>query len=54
RPDAAAIRIVVRAALGTRGKLAIRPPLMLHAQSGNGPDERSEMITNGLASLFGD
>lgn len=54
RPDAAAIRIVVRAALGARGKLAIRPPLMLHAQSGNGPDERSEMITNGLASLFGD
>ncbi|RVC17652.1 methyltransferase, partial [Mesorhizobium sp. M7A.F.Ca.CA.004.04.2.1] len=28
--------------------------LMLHTQSGNGPDERSEMITNGLASLFGD
>ncbi|RUX90406.1 methyltransferase, partial [Mesorhizobium sp. M7D.F.Ca.US.004.01.2.1] len=54
RPDAAAIRTVVRAALGARGKLAIRPPLMLHAQSGNGPDERSEMITNGLASLFGD
>jgi len=54
RPDAAAIRIVLRAALGARGKLAIRPPLMLHARSGNGPDERSEMITNGLASLFGD
>ena len=54
RPDAAAIRIIVRAALGARGKLAIRPPLMLHAQSGNGPDERSEMIANGLASLFGD
>ena len=42
------------AALGARGKLAIRPPLMLHAQAGNGPDARSEMITNGLASLFGD
>ncbi|MBZ9674200.1 tRNA1(Val) (adenine(37)-N6)-methyltransferase [Mesorhizobium sp. ES1-1] len=54
RPDAAAIRIVVRAAHGARGRLAIRPPLMLHAQSGNAPDGRSEMIANGLASLFGD
>lgn len=54
RPDAAAIRIIVRAALGARGKLAIRPPLMLHAQSGDSPDERSEMIANGLTSLFGD
>jgi tRNA1(Val) A37 N6-methylase TrmN6 len=54
RPEAAAIRIVVRAALGARGKLSIRPPLMLHARSGNGPAERTEMINNGLASLFGD
>jgi tRNA1(Val) A37 N6-methylase TrmN6 len=54
RPEAAAIRIVVRAALGARGKLSIRPPLMLHAASGNGPAERTEMINNGLASLFGD
>jgi tRNA1(Val) A37 N6-methylase TrmN6 len=54
RPEAAAIRIVVRAALGARGKLSIRPPLMLHEQSGDGPSERTEMINNGLASLFGD
>ena len=54
RPEAAAIRIVVRAALGARGKLSIRPPLMLHDQSGDGPSERTEMINNGLASLFGD
>ena len=54
RPEAAAIRIVVRAILGARGKLSIRPPLMLHAQSGDGPTERTEMINNGLASLFGD
>ncbi|TPM32299.1 methyltransferase [Mesorhizobium sp. B2-2-2] len=54
RPDAAAIRIIVRATLGARGKLAIRPPLMLHAQTGDGPSERTEMINNGLASLFGD
>jgi tRNA1(Val) A37 N6-methylase TrmN6 len=54
RPEAAAIRIVVRATLGARGKLSIRPPLMLQAMSGDGPSERTEMINNGLASLFGD
>jgi tRNA1(Val) A37 N6-methylase TrmN6 len=54
RPEAAAIRIVVRAILGARGKLSIRPPLMLHAYSGDGPSERAELINNGLASLFGD
>jgi tRNA1(Val) A37 N6-methylase TrmN6 len=54
RPDAAAIRIVVRAVLGARGKLSIRPPLALHGASGNEPTERTEMINNGLASLFGD
>jgi tRNA1(Val) A37 N6-methylase TrmN6 len=54
RPDEAAIRIVVRALLGARGKLSIRPPLILHGPSGNGPAERTEMINNGLATLFGD
>ncbi|RWA75007.1 MAG: methyltransferase domain-containing protein [Mesorhizobium sp.] len=54
RPEAAAIRIIVRAALGQRGKLSIRPPLTLHGPSGNEPAERTEMINNGLASLFGD
>jgi tRNA1(Val) A37 N6-methylase TrmN6 len=54
RPEAAAIRIIVRAALGARGKLSIRPPLMLHAKTGDGPSERTEMINNGLASLFSD
>jgi tRNA1(Val) A37 N6-methylase TrmN6 len=54
RPDAAAIRIIVRAVLGARGKLAIRPALTLHARTGDAPDGRSEMIANGLASLFGD
>ena len=52
RADAAAIRVVVRGVLGARGKLSIRPPLVLRA--GEGPTERAEMITNGLASLFGD
>lgn len=54
RPDEAAIRIVVRAKLGARGKLSIRPPHILHGQTGNEPTERTEMINNGLASLFGD
>jgi len=54
RPDAAAIRIVIRAVLGARGNLSIRPPLTLHGPSGNTPAERTEMINNGLASLFGD
>ncbi|TIS55477.1 MAG: methyltransferase, partial [Mesorhizobium sp.] len=54
RPEAAAIRIVVRAVLGARGKLSIRPPLTLHGPSGNEPAERTEMINNGLTSLFGD
>ena len=54
RPDEAAIRIIVRARLGARGKLTIRPPHILHGLSGNEPTERTEMINNGLASLFGD
>jgi len=54
RPDAAAIRIVVRAVLGARGKQSIRPPLILHGPAGSEPTERTEMINNGLASLFGD
>ena len=54
RPDEAAIRIIVRARLGARGKLSIRPPHILHGPSGNEPTERTEMINNGLASLFGD
>lgn len=54
RPDAAAIRIVVRARRGARGKLALLPPLMLHGQSGNAFSARADLICNGLASLFGD
>ncbi|AZO09262.1 MULTISPECIES: methyltransferase [unclassified Mesorhizobium] len=54
RPEGAAIRIVIRAVLGARGKLSIQPPLILHGMSGNEPTERTEMINNGLASLFGD
>lgn len=54
RPDAAAIRIVVRAWRGARGKLSVLPPLVLHGRSGNGFSERADLVCNGLASLFGD
>lgn len=54
RPDAAAIRIVVRAVRGTRGKLSIRPPLTVHETAGDAFSGRADMIHNGLASLFGD
>lgn len=54
RPDAAAIRIIVRARRGARGKLSILPPLVMHGRSGNGFSEHADLICNGLASLFGD
>lgn len=54
RPDAAAIRIVVRARRGARGKLSVLPPLFLHAQTGNAFAARADLICNGLSSLFGD
>jgi tRNA1(Val) A37 N6-methylase TrmN6 len=54
RPDAPAIRVVLRAVRGARGKLAIRPPLMLHEAAGDRFSERADMVNNGLASLFDD
>lgn len=54
RPDAAAIRIVVRAVRGGRGKLSIRPPLVMHEGAGTLSSARADLISNGLASLFGD
>lgn len=54
RGDGAAIRIVVRAVRGARGKLSIRPPLMLHEEGSDRFREEADRINNGLASLFGD
>jgi tRNA1(Val) A37 N6-methylase TrmN6 len=54
REDRAAIRIVLRGVSGGRGKLAIRPPLMLHETGGERFSARADAINNGLASLFGD
>ncbi len=49
-----AIRIVVRATRGSRERLALDPPLVLHQGSGQGFTERATAINAGLASLFGD
>jgi tRNA1(Val) A37 N6-methylase TrmN6 len=54
RPQAAAIRIVVRAWRGARGKLSILPPLVMHEGSGNGFSARADLVCNGLAPLFGE
>jgi tRNA1(Val) A37 N6-methylase TrmN6 len=54
RADAAAIRIVVRAIRGARGKLSLQPPLVLHDTHGDRFSQHTDMINNGLASLFGD
>jgi len=54
RPNTAAIRIVVRARRGARGKLSILPPLFMHERAGHGFSDRAELVCNGLASLFGD
>ena len=54
RADAAAIRIVVRATRGARGKLVLRPPLFLHAPGSDRFSTEADAINNGLASPFGD
>lgn len=54
RPDAAAIRILVRAARGSRAGLSLLPPLVLHDGEGGGFSARAEAAINGRAALFGD
>lgn len=54
RDDRPAIRLVLRARRGSRGGLALMPPLMLHGPGGHGFSARAEAINNGKASLFGD
>ncbi len=49
-----AIRLVLRARRGSRGGLSLKPPLVLHRESGHGFTERADAINNGRASLFGD
>lgn len=52
--DEAAIRIVVRAFLGARGKLSLLPPLVLHEKGGKGLLPSADAISNGTTTLFGD
>jgi tRNA1(Val) A37 N6-methylase TrmN6 len=54
RADAAAIRVVIRARLGSRAALSMMPPLVLHEASGNAFSARAEAIFAGEAALFGD
>lgn len=52
--DKAAIRMVVRGRRGSRARLSMMPPLILHRHAGGPPTERAEAIGAGAASLFGD
>lgn len=50
--EANAIRIVVRAAAGSRARLAFAPPLVLRRDGKPSPE--ADAIINGAATLFGD
>lgn len=54
RADTPAIRVVLRARAGSRQRLSLQPPLVLHGPAGNGFTARADAICNGIASLFGD
>lgn len=54
RADETAIRIVVRAVHGARGKLSIRPPLVLHGDDGHTFTRRADAVINGVTSLLED
>lgn len=54
RPAAPAIRIVLRAWRGSRAKLSLKPPLVMHEAGSRLFSARADAIGNGLASLFGD
>lgn len=52
RPDAEAIRIIVRARKGARGALTLAAPLILHEGGGRDFTMRSDAIINGRETLF--
>jgi len=55
RPDAPAIRILLRAVRGSRAGLSLLPPLVLHDDAETGRfSARAEAAINGRATLFGD
>jgi tRNA1(Val) A37 N6-methylase TrmN6 len=53
RRDRPAIRVIARAQRGSRARLSIRPPLVLHENDGR-PTAVAEALSDGRASLFGD
>lgn len=54
RPDADAIRVVVRGRRGSRRAMRLAVPLVLHAADGNRFTAHADAICNGQASLYGD
>ena len=54
RPDADAIRVVVRGLRGSRRAMRLAAPLVLHEADGNRFTAEADAICNGLASLFRD
>lgn len=55
RPDAPAIRILLRATRGSRAGLSLLPPLVLHDKGdGGGFSAHADAAINGRAALFGD
>lgn len=54
RPDADAIRVVVRGRRGSRRAMRLVMPLVLHEADGNRFTAEADAICNGLASLFCD
>jgi len=54
RPEAEAIRIIVRARKGARGALSLAPPLVLHDRDGRAFTARADAIINGRETLFCD
>jgi tRNA1(Val) A37 N6-methylase TrmN6 len=54
RPQAQAIRVVVRARRGSRASLGFVPPLVLHGTEGNAFGAEADCINNGAGSLFAD
>ena len=54
RPDAAAIRVVVRGVRGSRKTLTLAAPLFMHDADGDRFSAEADAVGNGCAALFGD
>ena len=54
RPDAAAIRVVVRGVRGSRKALTLAAPLFMHDAGGDRFSTEADAVGNGCAALFAD